>query len=196
MVRPGPPGHPQLRERRQGRGQKDEAQKDKKKKKKEKKGKRAKALKHQATTVTGSEGAAQGQPGKGRLGGTFFRGVDFGSVGAAPARALFTAATNSASPSSARGPTTAEERIIHDRAVAQTRAVDAYDQTRHCGATKDGSAACQRRGIPPDAGPGTTRPAEPSEPPRQRIGQKGGKQPREGLAQKIMKTAIRMDKAN
>ena len=73
--------------------------------------------------------------------------------------------------SSSRGPTTAEERVIYDRAVAQRRAVDAYDQTRHCGATQP--AAPQAKGgahqpMPQlrDWVPGTTRPAEPSEPPK------------------------------
>ena len=47
-----------------------------KKKKKNKKEKCTKTTGHQAAAVTSSEGAAQGQQGKGRHGGTFFRGVD------------------------------------------------------------------------------------------------------------------------
>ena len=43
---------------------------------------------------------------------------------------------------------------------------------------------------------GLTRPAEPSEPLRQHTGQNGGRQLREGLAQRIIKTAIQMDKTN
>ena len=74
-------------------------QKDTKRKKKNtKEGKR-----HQATTATNSEGAAQG--GKDRAGGTsVFRCVDPRSVGAAPARGPFAVAVNSTSASSERGP--------------------------------------------------------------------------------------------
>ena len=67
--------------------------KDKKKKKKNKKEKCTKTTRHQAATVTSSEGAAQGQQGKGRHGGTFH--VDPRSVGAAPACGPFTVATDS-----------------------------------------------------------------------------------------------------
>ena len=137
------------------------------------------------------------QPDRGQRGYTPPRGVDPRSLGAAPANGLFTASASS----SARGTTTAEERAIYNQAVAQRRAVDDYEQTRYLGTGEAHHLTPQLphwapgRPAEPREPPrqGATRPAEPREPPRQGAGQKGGKQPREGLAQKVLKTAIRMD---
>ncbi|CAE7906012.1 unnamed protein product [Symbiodinium sp. KB8] len=108
------------------------------------------------------------------------RGVDPRSVGAAPAVGPFTASTSS----SARGSATMGEQALYHQAREKRREVEdlgkgevyrPMPQLRHWV-------------------PGTTRPAEPSEPPRRGAGQKGGKPPRERLAQKVMKLTAQMDK--
>ena len=123
------------------------------------------------------------QPDRGRRGGGTPRGVDPRSVGAAPAGGPFTASASS----SATGTATME----HHQAMAKRRAVEDYEQTQHLGKGEAYRPMPQLRHWVP----GTTRPAEPSEPPRRGAGQNGGKPPHEGLAQKVMKMATQMDQS-
>ena len=112
------------------------------------------------------------------------KGVDPRSVGAAPAIGPFTASTSL----SARGNTTMGEQALYQQARAKRREVEDYEQTQHLGKGEAYRPMPQLRHWVP----GTTKPAEPSEPPR-RGGQKGGKPPYEGLTQKVMKLAAQMD---